>query len=158
MPEGSTGVAVRATLAQIDRSWQRLNAELDIIPRERMTEPGAIGVWSVKDLLGHIAFWDKEAVVVGPRLAAGESDPYDDPSVDIDPVNGREAAARAHYDLDEQWSEFRQAHAALLDYLQSQTENERDALSLFEQLRGYTQDHYDEHTADLRAWRDRTGI
>lgn len=158
MPDGSTGTAIRATLDQLNRSWQRLNAELDIIPRERMTEPGAVGVWSVKDLLGHIAFWDREAVIVGPLLATGEADPYDAPGLDIDIVNGREAAARAHYDLDRQWAEFRQAHADLLDYLISQTTNERDAISLFERLRGYTQDHYDEHTADLRAWRDRTGI
>jgi hypothetical protein len=158
MPEGSNGTAVRATLAQIDRSWQRLNAELDIIPRERMTEPGAIGVWSFKDLLGHIAFWDQEAVVVGPMLVAGETDPYEGTCNDIDTVNGREAAARVHFDLDQQWAEFRHAHAALLAYLDGQTANERDALSLFERLRGYTQDHYDEHTADLRAWRDRINI
>lgn len=158
MPEGSTGTAVRATLAQLDRSWQRLIAELDVIPRERMTEPGAIGIWSVKDLLGHIAFWDKEAVIVGPLLVAGEADPYDDPGNDIDTVNGLEAAARVHYDLEQQWAEFRQAHAALLVYLDGQTANERDAISLYDRLRNYTQNHYDEHTADLRAWRDRARI
>lgn len=158
MPEGSSGTAVRATLDQLDRSWQRLNAELGIIPRERMTEPGAVGIWSVKDLLGHIAFWDTEAVIVGPLLATGEPDPYDAPGSDIDVVNGREAAARAHLSLDKQWAEFRQAHADVRAYLDSQSANERDAMSLFERLRGYTQDHYDEHTADLRAWRDRIGI
>lgn len=158
MPERLAGTAVRAALDQIDRSWHRLNAELDIIPQERMTESGAIGVWSVKDLLGHIAFWDQEAVVVGPLLVAGEADPYDGPATVIDTVNAREAAARADRALDQQWAEFREAHAALLAYLHSQTANERDAISLFAGLRDYTQDHYDEHTADLRAWRDRAGI
>jgi hypothetical protein len=52
--------AVLGALAQIDESWRRVNPVLNRIPRERMQEPGAVGVWSVNDLLGHVAFWDEE--------------------------------------------------------------------------------------------------
>ena len=146
--------AVRDALTQIDVSWRRLNAELDRIPRDRMVEPGAVGIWSVKDLLGHIAFWDEQAVVDGPLRLRGEADL----SLDFDAINGREAARRADRSLDEQEPEMRQAHETLVAFLGGKSTTEREALGLCGCLQGHTHEHYDEHAADLRAWRARVGL
>jgi hypothetical protein len=146
--------AVRDALTRIEVSWRRLNAELDRIPRDRMVEPGAVGIWSVKDLLGHIAFWDEQAVVDGPLRLRGEADL----SLDFDAINRREAARRADRSLDEQGAEMRQAHEALIAFLRGQSTTEREALGLCGCLQGYTHEHYDEHAADLRAWRARVGL
>ena len=91
MPESTPSPAVAEAIARIERSWQRLNAELDQIPRQRMLESGAVGVWSIKDLLGHIAYWDSEAPGAGQRHLTGEPDP----DYDFDAINAREAALRA---------------------------------------------------------------
>jgi uncharacterized damage-inducible protein DinB len=154
MTEPAPNPAVAEAIAQIERSWHGLTAELDQIPRERMLDAGAVGVWSVKDLLGHIAYWDEEALNAGQRHLTGEPDP----EFDFDAINGREAARRADRTLDEQWAEMNQAHQAVLTYICSQSGDEPAALGLCGCLSGYTYEHYDTHAADLRAWRDRVKL
>ncbi|MDQ3695423.1 MAG: ClbS/DfsB family four-helix bundle protein [Chloroflexota bacterium] len=154
MIESTPSPAVAEAIARIERSWQRLNAELERIPRQRMLEAGAVGVWSIKDLLGHIAYWDNEAPGAGQRHLAGEPDP----DYDFDAINAREAALRADRGLDEQWSEMNQAHQAVVAYIRSQSGDEPTALGLCGCLEGYTHEHYDTHAADVRAWRDRAGL
>ena len=53
---------VHALLERIDEAWRQLLAALDDIPEDRLSEPGVIGEWSLKDLFGHLAFWDEHAV------------------------------------------------------------------------------------------------
>ncbi len=154
MTQPATSPAVAGAIAQIEHSWDRFQAELDQIPRDRLLEPGAVGVWSVKDLLGHIAYWDEQAVPVGRRHLAGTPEP----DFDVDVINAREAARRADRTLDEQRTEMNQAHQAMLDYIRSQAEDESAALGLCGCLQGYTYAHYDTHTADLRSWRDRIDL
>ncbi len=60
------------------------------IPRERMTEPGATGPWSVKDVIAHVAAWRSRTLARLEAAAAGqpESPPPWPPELDEDdPIN-----------------------------------------------------------------------
>jgi hypothetical protein len=54
----------RELIDGIQREREQLNAVLARVPAARMTEPGVAGVWSVKDVLAHLAVWSSRAVTV----------------------------------------------------------------------------------------------
>lgn len=145
---------VTATAEQIERSWQGLLSALDGVPAERLGEPGAVGAWSVKDVMGHVAFWDEQAVAAGERLLRGE------PAVEVDwqEVNEREAAAAAGRSAAEQRATMERAHGAVRGLLRGTPPADPRFLGLCGCLRGDTFEHYDEHAADVRAWRERVGV
>ena len=62
---------MHALLERIDEAWRQLFAALDDIPEDRLSDPGVIGEWSLKDLFGHLAFWDEHAVAEIERALAG---------------------------------------------------------------------------------------
>ena len=52
----------RGLLKRLDREWQSLLESLRALSDEAMSRPGVVGEWSGKDLLGHIATWEDEAI------------------------------------------------------------------------------------------------
>ena len=46
------------TLNEIKKSWSEFQELLAQVPAERLEEAPAVGDWSVKDLLGHLATWE----------------------------------------------------------------------------------------------------
>ncbi len=51
-------------IAGIERERERLNDVLERVPPERMEEPNAVGEWSVKDALAHLAVWSSRAITM----------------------------------------------------------------------------------------------
>ncbi len=143
---------VRALLARIEDSWSALMESLDGIPDDRLEEPGAVGEWSLKDVLGHIAFWDEVAVKDAERALAGQPEDHDD----YQAMNDADYLRRRDHSLPEQRSAMHQAHAALVDYLDDI--EGLDATALDAAIKGDTYEHYDEHVADIRTWRERAGV
>lgn len=124
---------------KIDASWAQLMETVNGIPEERLTEAGAVGVWSVKDLLGHIAYWDNRAA----EEAAGT---VGDEGVDWPELNDRSAAERASWSLTEVQAELERSHARMLAALEAHPELDD------EHWAGATWEHYDEHIVDLNRW------
>lgn len=62
-------------LRAMARTKQALDATVKEIPLARMDEPSAVGTWSVKDVIGHVATWDAEDVAIVKGLLAGGSLP-----------------------------------------------------------------------------------
>ncbi len=151
---GSRGAStnVHTLLERIEASWRDLLGALDGIPGERLEESGAIGDWSIKDILGHIAFWDEVAIDDAERALAGQCEAHDD----YQEMNEAEYRKRLGRSLPEQRSAMHQAHAALVDYLDDI--EGLDAAALDEAIKGDTYEHYEEHANDIRAWRERIGV
>jgi hypothetical protein len=124
-------------LEQVNASWQQFMQAIDGIPEERMTEPGVVGDWSVKDALAHVAYWDD------PDLP--------DSGGDWQPINEREAANRANWSLADVRRNLEETHERLLAALRAKPDIDP------EQVRG-DWEHYDEHAAEIRAWRERQGL
>lgn len=143
---------VHALLARIDESWRQLLAALDDIPEDRLSDPGVIGDWSLKDLFGHLAFWDEHAVREVERALAGL--PRQDNEWQA--MNEADHAARRDRALPEQRAAMYQAHAALVERLESVAGIEAAAIDAA--IRPDTYEHYEDHIADIRAWREREGL
>ncbi|HET9014180.1 MAG TPA: maleylpyruvate isomerase N-terminal domain-containing protein [Thermomicrobiaceae bacterium] len=130
--------------------WQALMGAIDGVPETRQEEPGAAGGWSVKDVLGHIAFWDADATARVRSLIAGQ----DARAVEeYEEANQREAARRSAWSLADVRAELDHTHAALLASLDA-----ADAAGVAIDppvIEGATAEHYDEHLPDLVAFRDR---
>ena len=146
--------AVRAVFERIDGSWRGLQAAIEGVPEERMTEPGVCGEWSVKDLLGHVAVWDAFAVARCRRFLAGEAPG----SVDWQGINEREAAARGDRSVAEQRAEMERTHAAMVEFVRALSPAQLRTKGVRPRIRVDTYEHYDEHAADVRAWRKRIGV
>jgi uncharacterized protein (TIGR03083 family) len=133
---------------RIDTTWQELQAALDGIPPERATEPGVAGEWSVKNLLGHITFWERNLVTEVQNLGPDEVVE----ALDTDEINAREHERYKNRPLDELQAEFQESHKSLMQALQAVEDLDP------KQVAGDTWDHYPEHAAQIRDWRERVGV
>jgi len=146
---------IAVALARLEGSWEGLTVALDGIPAGRLGEPGAVGIWSVKDVMGHLAFWDEQALTAAERLLAGQAPGK---VVDWQAMNEREAAARADRPAAAQRAELERAHGLIVALLRSRPSLDPAAVGLCGCLEEDTYQHYDEHAAEIRAWRERVGL
>ncbi len=146
--------AVEETLAKIDRSWTQLTGVIDGVPAHRLEEAGVSGEWSVKDLIGHVAFWDGQAIESIHRRAAGE------PAREVDwqAMNDREAAAIRTRPVENVKSQLLQTHQELRTLLQTLPPTDPITADVCAFIPDNTYEHYDEHAAQIRTWRNRVGL
>lgn len=143
---------VNALLERIEEGWRALMHALADIPEDRMDDPGACGEWSIKNVMGHTAFWDEQALAKIERTLAG----LPDEESDFQALNEADHAARLGRTLAEERSAMHQAHAAVVARLEEVAGIE--ASKLDEAIRPDTYDHYAEHAQDIRGWRQREGV
>jgi uncharacterized damage-inducible protein DinB len=58
-------------LAKLAKSRQTLHQAIEGLSEEEMTQPQVEGVWTVKDVLGHIASWEETCLEPLQRYADG---------------------------------------------------------------------------------------
>lgn len=148
--ERAPAATVAEVLQRIEASWRDFLAVLDDVPEERLEEPDAVGEWSVKNLFGHIAFWDDHSRDHLAATLAGQQQSYDD----WQELNEADHLARLGRTLPEERTAMHQAHAALLDRLDDLPGLRGQVID--EAIKGGTYEHYDEHAVDLRDWLART--
>ena len=143
---------VHALLERIDEAWRQLLAALDEIPEDRLLDAGAIGDWSLKDLFGHLAFWDDRAAQEIERALAGllrADNAWQE-------MNEADHAARRDRTVPEQRTAMHQAHAALVERLAAVAGIEATAID--EAIRSDTYEHYRDHTPDIQTWWQRAAV
>ena len=148
-----------AVQKQLDEAWAELRSLVESIPESELEQPGVVEAWSVKDLLGHIAFWAQRAAGDLRLLAEGRPDEIETPGSDenVDAWNAREAAARKGKSLKEVREEWLATFDAAREALQG-IEAEKLAAEVkgwpqLNRFAGDTYEHYREHFGDLSAWR-----
>ena len=117
------------------------------------------GSWSVREILGHIAGWHREMLPALERLARGEKPvPAGVSYSDVDAWNAKFAAAvhgRSNAEilreLDQSHADFIRAAGTVPD---ERVVPDRTAWKLID---ANSRHHYQEHTADIQAWRARRG-
>ncbi len=154
-----------ATIAKADverellDAWEALGSAVDSFSDMELEQPGVVESWSIKDLLGHIAFWAQQAAENLQLIAAGRADEVRRPSDEkaTDEWNERERRVRKERplsDVREEWLDSFQGAMQALAALPFE--------KLEEKLKGYTAlklfaedtyEHYKEHLAHLPAWR-----
>ena len=153
------------TMRREHANWEALLAQ---VPREHMEEPGVEGLWSVKDIIAHVAayeLWlalDLERALRGEMYGARELN-----GPRGDEINGR--IFRQHHDrpLDEVLAEAPAAFAQLLAAVEALPESDLGnpdgaaryidpawlaGLPLGTCIASDSYEHYREHAPSIRAW------
>jgi hypothetical protein len=144
-------------LEEAHHSWNRL---LEHIPRERMTEPGTLGDWSIKDAIAHVAWVEAQTVgMLRAQALVGASELWRLP---VDERNAAVVAASRARPLDEVLDEARAVQRELLALLASIRPEDIDGADWFVGLPGKwppsrvieinVLEHYRDHIEELSRW------
>lgn len=128
---------------------------------EQMRIPGAVGYWSVKDVLAHIVAWESEMVTALNQIQLGRVPKiiYID---DIDEWNEEQYHINASRSLEAIMEDFSGVHKMLIRMLedfdeQALTDNRRytwmEGEPLFYLLEENVYLHQREHAEEIREWR-----
>ncbi len=110
-------------VACLDAYRAALLATMALIPAaERETRP-LCGVWTLRDVVGHLADWEVVCLGVMQQIAAGRS-PELDYDGDTDAWNAAHVAARQGQPASAAWAGFEAARRSLLDLLDRLSEAE----------------------------------
>lgn len=138
-------------LAHIITSRVALTSAIFGLSEDRLTVPGAVGKWSVKDLMAHIGHWEAVCLEELRIHLRGESSGKD--YRDAVALNDEWEAGLQALSLQGSIDLFETAHYQLFGLL---------ALLQPEQWNGYvrawaqgsTWHHFEEHGEQIRAWRE----
>jgi hypothetical protein len=152
-------------LAAFDAARREHQGFLASIPRERMTEPGATGPWSVKDVIAHLAAWRGRTLARLEAAAAGRAEPpppWPPELEEDDPINEwfyeqhrDEPLGAVLAEWDASFDRLRAVVAALPDEALYDPAYFPwlEGTALIEALPGGFLGHFrDEHEQPLRAW------
>ncbi len=132
------------------------------IPPKQRDEP-VYRVWTAKDLLGHIAAWDRSLLRATDELLAGKRPPFGRTSV----FNKRAADGSRAFSYAEVLRDVREAHTALMRRIEALSDEEWAAASrqryrwgdkqpiTVASLFAYTykgETHYGGHARELEDW------
>lgn len=150
-------------IADLQAARARLLDALDGLTEDQMLRPGAVGVWSVKDTLGHLVAWEAELVTTLSRL-----DQYRRraPTImaieDIDEWNEEQYHINARRPLRAILDDFHGVHKHLIQAIEALDErtledNQRFAWMEGEPLSYLVREdavwHEEEHAEDIEQWR-----
>ena len=124
-----------------------------------LVESGAVGHWSVRDLLGHIATWEEEALSALPIILEGKPLPRYSWTGGIDAFNAREQDSKRGTAIAELQQDLAATHQRLMAYMASVPETAYAQEGRFlKRLRQDTYGHYREHAAQVVQWRKEQNV
>jgi hypothetical protein len=143
---------------KIISSRKELDSALARINERQMQLIILHGEWSVKDLLGHIGFWENRAANLYGILKAGE---IPEPVQELDTINAEAISEMQKYSLEEAHSYEMSAYQKIMAVLDNATGDELFNPDHFawtggqpfeEIISNNTWGHYDEHMPEITAW------
>ena len=147
-------------LTNIDNGRAELEAALAAIDRNRLTEPLMPNGWSVKDVIGHIGFWEGRIAKLYDILLRGE-EPVDTVTNEtVDALNLRIHAENQMIPLGIMELNEQEAYRALRRVAETASDPDLFDPHRFDWTQGTpfyqfivenTYGHYDDHLVDLRA-------
>jgi hypothetical protein len=144
--------------ARIITSRDQLEAALNRISDERKSLVILHGDWSIKDLIGHLGFWENEIVTLFNMLIAGKTP---EPFTDIDVLNAQSIAEFRTQSLAKVQAFEKKAYQDILSLIGKASDQELFDADHFvwcegrcfeEFISDNTWGHYDEHLPELIAW------
>jgi hypothetical protein len=145
----------------LEEARNELRASYEGLRDEQMTRLGAVGAWSVKDVLSHIASWEEVALPDLARLARGDTailasmDLY---SANFDDFNAVIMSLRRNLPLDQVLRELdivRADFMAGVSRLPDSVLAEGQFGRILVQITG---EHDREHAEGIRRWRQQEGL
>lgn len=128
--------------AELDSYKQAVNATLtvvDTVPPDRRDRVGVTELWTLKDMMGHLAYWDGRCVGYLVTVRDGGTWVSDTRHVDIH--NAEQIAIRADWSWDNVMSEVATNRERLLPLLLEMGENDYGLV-----------EHWDKHRSQIEDW------
>jgi uncharacterized protein (TIGR03083 family) len=147
------------TLQRERAQWEALLAQVD---PDRMTQPGVVGEWSVKDIIAHVSWGEREMVGVCRAHALVGSDLWR-----LTQFQRNDAVFQQNRDrdLDDVLAKARDVFQQLVEAVRGLDEEDLNDASRFKEMppawlpwqviAGNCYEHYREHTPDFQAWLDK---
>jgi hypothetical protein len=145
----------QALLSALTASYEELFSSIMGLQDEHMTLP-MLEDWSAKDILAHIAGWGREIAVMLERMAAGQRARAEGIDYsDVDGWNARFVEEARDLSPTEVLTALHAAHDACVRAAEALPEERfAEGRTAERLLREWVIDHYDEHAAQIWAWRD----
>ncbi len=149
---------------KIQAGRRRLEASLAGLNEQDMAQPGAMGDWSIKDILGHIAMWESRLVTTLYAIERGATPKMFHTQAEVDKANAESYAEQRDRPVERVLSDFYAVHTQLLKRLGNVPERDlsdphrfkwMEGEALEKLVSGDTCEHYDEHRPAIEAWRSR---
>lgn len=148
-----------ALFRRIDAAWRELQDALEGLSEEEMTAPGAVGEWSVRDLIAHVTTWEEEALKALPVILEGGPLPRYASQGGIDAFNARQQEAKRGLSLQRLAMEMNATHQRLLALLDRAPEQAYAQEGRFlRRLRLDAYGHWRGHARDVLSWRASKGL
>jgi hypothetical protein len=139
---------------RLEGEWRDFTASYAGLPEARLTEPGVMGDWSVKEIIAHVTTWEEEALKYLPVIAAGGATPRYAAVGGIDAFNAQTSERKRTLSLDEVRAQQTDIHRRLIAYIEQVPEELFTRETRFRRrLRLDTYGHYPLHAAAIREWR-----
>ncbi len=153
-------------LAKLAHNRDELLGTLADLTEEQITAIPVVGEWTIKDTMGHMAYW--EQVIhnhVREAYAEGKPRPMRDDETD-EIVNPREAAKRKNWSWQRVRAEFENTRRALIERVESLSEsdlgfvvpnpwwNENRFYAVAQMIEEDAVGHCREHTEQIVRWSD----
>ncbi|MFN8371895.1 MAG: DinB family protein [Anaerolineae bacterium] len=145
------------TLRSTRAEWDALIAQ---VPRDQMTQPDAVGQWSIKDLIAHVMWYENEMVEV-IESHVFEGSPWWELE-DVDERNERIYEQYRDVPLDKVLADAQATYLRLLAGLESLSEEDFHTPQNFRNMppewipwqviASNCFEHYPQHSEDLEAW------
>ena len=150
----------RANLVDRIRTTRReFEALLEGLSPRQMTQPGVAGEWSVKDMLAHIAWYEREEADFYGEIDVEGSPLWRLPQ---EPRNQKLFEQARHRPLQEVLADFREAHERLLSVVERLSEEDLATPGRFlgtspewppwRRIAVHSCDHDREHIDMIQAW------
>ncbi|MFN7210458.1 MAG: DinB family protein [Aggregatilineales bacterium] len=157
----------QAVLEELRRARANLLAAIEGLTPNDMLRAGAVGIWSVKDVLAHLTVWESELVTALAHLDRPALVPHIVQIEDIDAFNAEQYRINAPRPLEIVLEDFHGVHKHLLRAVEALDERTLTDVRKFRWLEGEPLTyliaecaywHEDEHAEQIRQWRAAQGL
>lgn len=163
MVEAPAPTTKKELLAELDQEWARMERICFNLGNDEMCKPGAQGDWSVKDLLCHLAAWEKYLLDRLSYVLSGQKPQYPVMQTweDVHSFNAQVYEQNKDRPLTSAVIEFRSLYRGVMTVLEAMDDEQlnqpysydfsADKLTLLQLIRANTYEHYREHciSADI---------
>lgn len=142
-----------AIIEKVENSYARIVRLYRSVPVTALIEPSMSNGWSVKDILTHIAAWERRCASL-----LNQSHQTDLPlraKPDVAALNRETYLERQEWSWEEVETDFRQAHQILLEAIRTLPTGRLKDKIIQQSIAEETWEHYAEHLPELEQWHKR---
>ena len=155
MPVRNVPSSAQRVLRRLDQAWAAFRQSHAGLSDAELSEPRAVGEWSVKDIVAHVTTWEAEALQYLPLIAEGGRPPRYTRYGGIDAFNAQTTERKRGLSIQDVLRDLDDTHRRLVDLVQRAPTALLEGSTRFRRrLRLDTYGHYPQHAQAIRRWRE----